>query len=133
VSAWAADYIGLPWKAGAFGPFFYDCMSFFRHIQGQHFGINVPPIIAPDYDDAAALTSLFRKHEERDKWVRIPHQEHGCAVIIHRPMHIGTWLDSDGGGVLHCQRGAGVVFTKKSAWPTSGLGRCEYYKHAKAP
>jgi hypothetical protein len=104
-------------------------MAFFRHVQGKHFGIEVPSIIAPDYDDAQVLTNLFAKHQERDNWIHIDQPEHGCAVIIHRPLHIGVWLDVDGGGVLHCVRGAGVVFTSGSVWQFSGFGRREYFRH----
>lgn len=124
-----ADYIGLPWEAGAQGPQAYDCMAFFREVQARHFGIRVPAIIAPDYDDPRALVALFGSHQERTRWERLDAPEHGCAVIVHRPMHIGTWLGLDGGGVLHCVRGAGVVFTSGSAWHVSGFGRCEYFKH----
>jgi hypothetical protein len=124
-----ADYIGLPWAAGAQGPGAYDCMGFFKFLQQRHFGIEVPAIIAPDYDDPTRLSALFGAHSERLNWQRIAHPEHGCAVIAHRPMHVGTWLASDGGGVLHCVRGPGVIFTSDSAWPVSGFGRREFFRH----
>lgn len=124
-----AHYIGLPWKAGAQGPDAFDCMAFFRHVQREQFGIEVPAVIAPDYEDANALADLMSHHPERQRWLRLATPAHGCAVVIHRPMHIGTWLDIDGGGVLHCARGAGVIFTSDSAWPLSGFGRKEYFRH----
>jgi len=126
-----SDYIGIPWEAGAQGPKAYDCMAFFRHVQKEHFGINVPQIIAPDYDDQFAIADLFGTHPEREKWTAIDKPVHGCAVMIRRPMHVGTWLDVDGGGVLHCTRGIGVIFTQDSSWPVSGFGRKELYRHAK--
>jgi hypothetical protein len=125
-----AQYIGTPWQAGAQGPEAFDCMAFFRHIQRRHFGVAVPQVIAPDYDDATALADLMSTHPERQRWLRIEKPAHGCAAIVHRPMHIGVWLDVDGGGVLHCVRGAGVVFTSDSAWPVSGFGRRELFRHA---
>lgn len=103
-------------------------MGFFRMIQGAYFGRDVPQIIAPDYDDPTSLSALFCEHPERKRWAQIRSPEHGCAVLVRRPMHIGTWLDVDGGGVLHCVRGAGVVFTVDSAWPLSGFGRREFFK-----
>lgn len=124
-----ADYIGIPWQAGAQGPDAYDCMGFFRTVQARHFGLEMPIIIAPDYDDANALAALFGTHDERTRWGRIDAPVHGSAVLVHRPMHIGTWLNVDGGGVLHCVRGPGVVFTSDSAWPVSGFGRREYFRH----
>jgi hypothetical protein len=124
-----ADYIGIQWEAGAQGPDAYDCMGFFRVVQREHFGIEVPTIISPDYDDGKTLATLFSRHEERSNWVRIEKPEHGCAVIIRGPLHIGTWLNIDGGGVIHSARGAGVIFTADGAWPTSGFGAKEFYKH----
>lgn len=125
-----AHYIGIPWEAGAQGPDAFDCMAFFRHIQARQFGIQVPAIIAPDYDDGASLVDLFGTHPERKRWLHIPAPVHGCAVIIRGPLHIGTWLNVDAGGVLHCVRGAGVVFTSDAAWPVSGFGRREFYRFA---
>jgi cell wall-associated NlpC family hydrolase len=123
-----ASYIGIPWKEGAQGPDAYDCMGFFRHIQKQQFGIDVPLVIAPDYEDGQALASLMTNHSERQKWVRIEKPIHGCAVLIRKPMHIGVWLELDDGGVLHCARGAGVIFTSDKSWRFSGFGRKEYFQ-----
>lgn len=123
------NYIGIPWEAGAQGPITYDCMGFFKFIQKKHFNIEVDTIIAPDYENKEELSSLFSTNPERNKWNKILHPFHGCAVIIHRPMHIGTWLDIDGGGVLHCARGIGVIFTKDGSWNVSGFGRKEYFRH----
>lgn len=124
-----AKYIGIPWEAGAQGPNSYDCMAFFRHIQKELFNIEVPLVIAPDYNDQHAIADLFSTNPERKKWHKISQPEHGCAVLVHRPMHIGTWLNIDGGGVLHCTRGIGVIFSQDSSWRVSGFGRKELYRH----
>lgn len=127
---WAVQYIGIPWEAGAQGPDAYDCMGFFRMVQGRHFDIEVPVIIAPDYEDGAALAGLFGEHEERGRWLPVVAPQHGDAVLVHKPMHIGTWLDVDGGGVLHCTRGIGVIFTSDASWRMSGFGRKEFFRFA---
>jgi hypothetical protein len=124
-----ASYIGLPWSAGGQGPQEFDCMGFFRMVQKKHFAIEVPQVIAPDYNDPTVLADLFGRHEERANWRRIERPEHGCAVLVHRPMHIGTWLNIDGGGVIHCVRHVGVIFTHDSSWKTSGFGRREFFRH----
>jgi len=124
-----SQYIGIPWKAGAQGPDAFDCMAFFKHLQREQFGLDVPAILAPDYSDQHAIADLFSAHPERQKWTRIPQPKHGCAVIIHRPLHIGTWISVDGGGVLHCVAGIGVIFTHDAAWQVSGFGRKEYFEH----
>lgn len=124
----AAGYIGVPWVAGAQGPHAFDCMAFFGHVQKTHFGIEVPQVIATDYDDPSVLVELFARHQERRRWQPIDRPVHGCAVLVHRPLHIGVWLDIDGGGVLHCVRGSGVVFSTDQAWFYSGFGRREFFR-----
>lgn len=129
--SWAARHIGIPWEAGAQGPDAYDCWAFFRMVQREHFGRQVPVILAPDYDDPTALAGLFRSHEENGRWQPVTDKpRHGDAVIIHKPLHVGIWLDADGGGVLHCVRGAGVIFTHDAAWRVSGFGRREVRRFA---
>lgn len=123
---WASQYIGIPWEAGAQGPGAYDCWAFFRMVQREHFGRRVPVILAPDYDDPSALVGLFRAHEENGRWGLAYVPRDGDGVIIHKPFHVGVWLDADGGGVLHCVRGCGVIFTHNAAWRNSGFGRREY-------
>jgi hypothetical protein len=125
-----ANYIGIPWVAGAQGPDAFDCMAFFRYIQEKHFGIEVPSVIAPDYEDATALVDLMTNHPERQRWIAVNKPEHGSAALVRRPMHIGVWIDVDGGGVLHCVRGCGVIFTSDSSWHSSGFGRREFFRHA---
>lgn len=122
-------YIGLPWEAGAAGPGAWDCMAFARTVQRHHFGILMPEIAIPDYDDVRALVRLNSDHREHANWVVVAQPIHGDLVLVRKPMHYGVWLDLDGGGVIHCVRGQGVVYTKDSAWPVSGFGRREYLRH----
>lgn len=124
-----APYIGLPWVAGAQGPHAFDCMAFAAMVQRRHFGIRLPAITVPDYDDADALVGIMNSHGERENWSKVATPQHGDMVLVHRPMHYGVWIDVDGGGVLHCVRGAGVVFTRGASWAVSGFGRREYFRH----
>ena len=89
---WATQYIGRPWVAGAQGPDTFDCWAFFRFIQREHFGVEVPIVEVEDYDDGAALAMLFRTHGERGRWQRVSTASEGIGVIIHRPLHAGIWL-----------------------------------------
>lgn len=131
--SWAQQYIGVPWEAGAQGPHAFDCMGFFRCIQSRHFGIELPAIVAPDYDDPTRLVSFFGRHQEHFNWQQIDVPVQGCAVIVRKPLHVGVWLEIDGGGVMHCVRGVGVIFTSDSAWPNSGFGKKEYFNHITCP
>lgn len=133
--SWAAQYIGIPWEVGAQGPHAYDCLGFFRMVQRVHFGVDLPPVMTPVCADAsamAALVGLLGGRGEMDRWPAVQRPRHGDAVLVHRPLHIGTWLDVDGGGVLHCVEGIGVIFTADSAWRTSGFGRREYFRREAA-
>lgn len=124
-----ARYIGIPWEEGAEGPLAWDCMAFARHLQGRHFGVDMPRIMIPDYDDVRALVRLNREHQEHGNWIGVKSPQHGDLVLVRKPMHYGVWVDIDGGGVLHCVRGQGVVWTKDIAWSVSGFGRKEYLRH----
>lgn len=119
-------YIGVPWSSESDG---YDCMSFIRKIQSEHFNIEMPVISIPDYDNIKGLVGLMNGHAENQKWTPVDAPIHGDVVLVRSPMHFGVWLDIDGGGVLHCVRGFGVVFTKDAFWSTSGFGRKKYLRH----
>ena len=44
------------------------------------------------------------------------------------PVHAGLWLDIDGGGILHCVRGSGVVFQNIASLNLSGWFIDSYYR-----
>lgn len=125
-----AKYIGMQWEAGAEGPDTWDCMAFAAYIQKEHFNIPMPRITIPNYDDIKGLVLLNSTCTERENWKQVDRPNNGDMVMVRSPMHYGVWLDIDGGGVLHCVRGQGVVWTKDSAWNTSGFGRKVYLRHS---
>ena len=123
------QYLGIPWEAGGQGPNAYDCLGFARMIQSRHFGVDMPAIVVPDYDDSRALIGLLGSHGERSMWDPVHAPKHGDLALIRTPTHIGVWLDVDGGGVIHCLRGNGVVFSRDSTWDQRILGRKEFFRH----
>ena len=129
---WAFKYIGMPWISGHQGPTSFDCWGFFRHIQKEHFGLDVPFIDA-NADNFRDVARNFVNSEERDKWYPVVMPKEGDAVLMAHckyPSHVGIWLDVDRGGVLHCVRGEGVVFGSYASLKNSGWGKVEYYRHA---
>lgn len=129
---WAIQYLGVPWENGAQGPAAYDCWNFFRHVQRTHYGLDIAPIFV-DADDLRQVLAHFSQSNERQHWLKTLQPVEGNAVLMYQskyPSHVGVWLDVDGGGVLHCVRGAGVVFSDKSSLQLSGWSKCEYYFHA---
>jgi cell wall-associated NlpC family hydrolase len=128
---WAFDYIGRPWVSGGVGPDSFDCWSFFKYVQENHFGIVVPEYDV-DASDFKKVANTIGEANERDKWTLVTNPKQGCAVLMAHakyPSHVGLWLDVDGGGVLHCVKGEGVVFSTVTSLKNSGWGRVEYYKH----
>lgn len=114
--------IGLPWVAGARGPEAYDCWGLFLAVQRQHFGRDLPEIPVDAFNLRAVLDA-FTAHPERQRWQPVSEAEEGDAVLMRQsryPVHIGVWLDIDGGGVLHAVRHAGVVFQTLAALNAHG-------------
>ncbi len=124
-SHWAETYIGQAWEAGA-----HDCWAFFRAVQREQFGRAVP-VVDVDAMDLRAVARAFDEHPERAHWQPVDVPAEGDAVLLAHaryPSHVGVWVDVDGGGVLHCQRGDGVVFSRLSSLRISGWGRISYYR-----
>ena len=123
-------YIGIPYERGAQGPDRYDCAGLVRQIQQAHFGVPMPEVVAPDYDDGMAMVGLIKMQAEAQGWEPVSGaSQHGDIVVIRRPYHVGVWLDIDGGGVLHAITGACVIWTPDASWRASGFGRREYLRH----
>lgn len=128
---WAFDYIGRPWVNGGQGPEEFDCWGFFRFVQEKHFN-NTVQAFDVDANNFKTVATMMMEAEERSKWLLTVTPTQGCAVLMAHskyPSHVGVWLDVDGGGVIHCVRGEGVVFSGVSSLKTCGWGRVEYYKH----
>ena len=128
---WAAHYIGLPWRAGARGPQAYDCWGLFLAIQCAQFGRQLPEIPV-DATDLRAIAGTFKSHPERQHWALVTVPSTGDAVLMRHskfPSHVGIWLDVDGGGVLHCVRGEGVVFSSMTSLKFSGWSNIEFFTH----
>lgn len=131
-----ADLIGLPWVAGARGPQAYDCWGLFLAVQREHFHRELPEIPV-DAQDLRAVLDAFTTHPERQRWLGVCLPESGDAVLMRQsryPVHIGVWLDIDGGGVLHAVRHAGVVFQTLAAldihgWRVEGVYRFKGARH----
>lgn len=70
--------------------------------------------------------------EERSNWTPTGTPTEGDAVLMAHskfPSHVGIWIESDGGGVLHCQEGTGVIFSTRQALSKNGWAHVRYYRH----
>ena len=133
---WAADYIGKPWKAGCGGPDAFDCWGLVVDIYRHRYGKALSAIPVPEIN----LKSLIRtidKHPERHHWearlleVCLKPCEGDVALMRQSryPIHVGLWVDVDGGGILHCIQGAGVVFQSLPALELIGWKVESFYRH----
>lgn len=105
-----------------------DCLKFFALTQKRLFGRDIP-LHHLDSDDLAGWIKLVVHYKKELHWNEIPHPIHGCAVEMshhQRPYHIGTWLDLQGGGVLHCTPKAGVTFQSLKELQIAGWNRIVY-------
>jgi len=119
---WAAQYIGQPWVNGS-----HDCWAFFRRVQREQFGREVPAVNIDALNLRAILTE-FKNHDEYENWDEVATPVDGDAVLMSSSRltsHIGVWLD---GCVLHCVRGSGVVFTKPNQLASMGYKVTGYYR-----
>lgn len=123
---WAEVYIGEPWINGA-----HDCWGFFRTVQRDRFGV-VVPVVDIDATNRLLVAQAFRDHEERAHWQQVETPVEGDAVLMAHarwPAHVGVWVEADGGGVLHCIPGAGVVFSRPAQLVAAGWSQSTFYRH----
>ena len=126
----ANKYIGHPWVAGAQGPDSFDCWGFVRYVLKHEYGYDVPqvnvnPECLRDVLVAFRTNLVFQAFEE------VPVPQDGDVVLMRQaknPVHAGLWLNIDGGCVLHCVRGNGVVFQNVCSLNTSGWFLDSFYR-----
>lgn len=126
---WAVPYIGRPWVAAAAGPDAFNCWSFFRWVQRARFGRDLPEI--PNPEALLSQARLFRDHPERRRWRPVDAPAEGDAVLMgsaRHPVHVGVWVAADGGKVLHCMMGAGVVAQDPPALADHGFAIKGYFR-----
>lgn len=126
---WATSLIGKPWKAGQVGPDAFDCWGLVQYVQREHYG-RVLPTIAPQNYSVLATAREFANNPERARWQAVVRPQDGdVALLAHAkyPSHVGVWLNVDGGGLLHCVEGQGVIFQPPQVLRMHGWGKITYY------
>lgn len=76
------------------------------------------PIVLRVPETVRELVALMDERDEAKDWRQVAGAEHGAVLFLtrrgHGPsraaIHCGTYLDLDGGGVLHTDEEHGVVF-----------------------
>lgn len=116
--------------AGVEGPDSFDCWGFVRFVLLHEYGHNVPPVnVNPD--NLRDVLRAFRADLAFQVFDEVKIPQDGDVVLMRQaknPVHAGLWLDVDGGGVLHCVRGSGVVFQNIHSLNARGLFPDSYYR-----
>ena len=106
---WVTPFVGLPYALGAQGPAAFDCWSFFRFVELEHYGRDVPFLQSPkSWAGAAQAVATWG---EQHHWRTTTEPRDGDAVALSclkEATHIGVWI-SDLKAVLHCAKGSGSV------------------------
>jgi hypothetical protein len=129
---WAIQYFGLPWGKGAQGPDAWCCWGIFRHCQKKHYDVLVPQVGEADGSNLMATIRAFRGHSERANWVEVSAPQDGDGVLMstsQHPVHVGIWLDVDGGLVFHCDEINGVAAQAPDHLRLFGWRIIGYYRH----
>jgi len=118
VSLWASAYLGIPYDVQGESRSGANCWGFFRLVQREVFGLNIPALGISGADIKGLLEAFHDpQHPERSHWRALPlaQARSGDALLFERrigwPDHIGIALGDDLGEarVLHCIRGIGSV------------------------
>ncbi len=123
---YAHSYIGLPYKAGEF-----DCWDLVRDVYSKQYGIELAKIPV-DEDNIRQLINTVNKTPERNNWIKTLTPNEGDVVLLRQsrhPIHVGVWLEIDGGGILHCIKNSGVVFQNLQSLHLSGWEIESFYKY----
>ena len=131
---WAGQYVGKPWKPGEYGPEFFDCWGLVWHVATQHYGIQLPKFQGCHTMGLTAMAKLIT-HEIFDNWKPLQRPKDGCCVAMSQggPIHhVGIYVQTDGGVVLHSNMARGTVAQSIAATKASGYRRLEFYEWSKS-
>ncbi len=128
---WASTYRGRPWASGAEGPAAFDCWGLVRAVLRDRAGIALPRIQV-DGGDIRAVVRAFKAHPELAHWreVEAPRELDAALMAQARhPVHVGLYLEVDGGRVLHCGDPYGVVAVDLLSLRQHGYKIMRWYRH----
>ena len=128
---WAKKYIGKPWVKDGQGPDAFNCWGFVRFVFKEQCGVYIPEVDV-DAMSLLAVVRTFKSKELHADWEKqeTPQDMDGVELSHAKdPHHVGIWLDVDGGGVLHCVKGIGVMFSSVHNLRLSGWNIRGFWRH----
>ncbi len=128
---WAVEYIGKPWRMASDGPDAFDCWGLVVEIQRRLYGRNLETIQV-DPKNLRLLIETIRDHPVRLDWRPTASPKEGDVALLRQsrhPVHVGVWLEVDGGGILHAMRERGVVFQNMRSLHLNGWQIENFYEY----
>lgn len=120
-------YLCAGYERGADGPALYDCWSFFRWVQRERFGRDLPAHATPP--SMGGIAKAMPIWAAEFGWEAVEMPNNGDAVFLSQmkqPTHIGVWI-GDLRSVLHCPEGGAVLHDARhlavAQWRTRGYFR----------
>ena len=132
---WCVNYLGKPWKPGASGPNEFDCWGLISTVMRERAGIDVPLApVARDRDDLRDVLREFQQSPLHIDWLEIkkPERDLDGALMAQGkyPVHVGLYINADGGKVLHAIKEGGVVCMSLATLRHNGFRVVRWYRHA---
>ena len=127
---WAFELIDKPWAQGARGPHAFDCWGLLVWLYRHRHGVELPDVPGADRFDFLRLFNEEIAHPTTWQRVAVPFE--CCAVALGGTSmfhHVGYYLDTDGGLVLHACDGKNVIAQSVTGLKASGMQRIQYFKH----
>jgi len=128
---WAIEHIGKPWVSGARGGDTFDCWGLVFHVYKTVLKIDLPQL--PGLD-ARNYLRVARVIKDQDTFDFVDAPKEFDVVLLGRSSqcnHVGIYTEAQGGGVVHCEDGAGVVFVSIPQLRAQNFNNVSFIRHAK--
>ena len=125
-------FLGRKWSPDGKGPTHFNCYNLCRAVYRDVWGIDIPEVNV-NARDVANVVRGFRNASDIPCWERIEQPLHGDAVVFAQrlaPVHMGLWLELNGGVILHAAERLGVTCVPAGMMRDYGYTKPEYYRWA---
>jgi hypothetical protein len=122
---YALNYLGREYI-----PRVYDCWVLVCDVYREQYGLDLAAIQI-DADNLRDVIRTFKTTDEFSNWDEVKEPIEGDVVLLKQsrhPIHVGVWINCDGGGLLHCVKGNGVVFQSRNGLRDSGWKIESYWR-----
>lgn len=130
---WLNDYLGKPYKRGAYGPNEYDCWGLVHHIYKHRYGIDLPFY----HENMSTLEIAREMAKEHRCFEEVTDYQNGDLLLLcgaSRPYHIGIvfLMLNDTPNCLHAVHEAGVMLTPVNVLSCLNMGIQRHLRYVHA-